>query len=70
MPKNKRIKPEDYRKIVDALTNVKCCKCGRTIQVMSFAYATMHFDRKRYENKLCEKCKESEGTNVLAKTEG
>lgn len=44
--------------MVDALTNVKCCRCGRMIEVMSFAYATMNFDKKRYENRLCDKCKE------------
>ena len=63
IPKHKRLKPSEYRRIVDKLTNVNCCKCGRTIEVMSFAYATMNFDRKRYENRLCDKCrKESEGT--------
>ena len=62
MPKQKPLSSKDYRKIVDALTNVNCCKCGETIEVMSLAYATMHFDKKRYNNRLCDKCKkESEG---------
>ena len=61
IPKRKKLKPNEYRRILDAITNVKCCKCGRIIEVMSFAYATMHFDRKRYDNKLCDKCKGIEG---------
>ena len=60
IPKSKPL--TSNRKLVDALTNVKCCKCGRVIEVMSLAYATMHFDKKRYENRLCDKCKESEDT--------
>lgn len=58
LPKNKNLSPREYRRLVDALTNVKCCRCGRMIEVMSFAYATMNFDKKRYENRLCDKCKE------------
>lgn len=56
MPKRQKLNPQEYRRIVDKLTNINCCKCGRTIEVMSFAYATMTFDRKRYENRLCERC--------------
>lgn len=58
LPKRRRLKPREYQQIVDKLTNVNCCKCGRTIEVMSFAYAIRHFDNKRYENRLCDKCKE------------
>lgn len=62
MPKQKPLLFKDCRKIVDALTNVKCCKCGETIEVMSLAYATTYFNKKRYKNRLCDKCKkESEG---------
>ena len=62
VPKSKPLTCDEYKTLVDTLTNVKCCKCGETIEVMSVAYATMHFDKKRYENRLCDKCKESEDT--------
>ena len=63
IPKSKPLTPNQYRKLVETLTQVNCCKCGRNIQVMSMAYATLNFDKKRYENKLCDKCKkESEDT--------
>lgn len=57
-PKRKKLKPEEYDRIVQKLTEVHCCKCGRIIEVMSFAYATMNFNKKRYENRVCDKCKE------------
>lgn len=63
IPKSKPLTPNQHRKLVDTLTNVKCCKCGELIEVMSLAYATMNFNKKRYENRLCDKCKaESEDT--------
>ena len=57
MPKRKRLSEKDYDRIVEKLTNVNCCKCGANIEIMSFAYATMHFNKKRYENRLCDKCR-------------
>lgn len=63
IPKRKRLSQKDYDRMVEKLTQVNCCKCGRNIEVMSLAYATMHFDKKRYENRLCDKCRnESEDT--------
>ena len=63
MPKTKRMSRKEYLRLAAKLTQVNCCKCGRTIEVMSFAYATLHFDKKRYENRFCDKCKkESEDT--------
>ena len=60
--KRNKLTEKDYDRIVEALTQVRCCKCGYTIEVMSLAYATTHFDKKRYENRVCDKCKEeSEG---------
>ena len=64
MPKHKPLSSKDYRKIVDAITNVRCCKCGETVEVMSMAYATINFDKKRYENRLCDKCKKEQGEEV------
>ena len=61
--KRKKMTYREYYRMVEALTQVHCCKCGETIEVMSFAYATMNFNKKRYENRLCDKCKkEGEGT--------
>jgi hypothetical protein len=63
IPKRKKMTEREYNRMVEALTQVRCCKCGYTIEVMSFAYATMNFNKKRYENRLCDKCKkESEDT--------
>lgn len=63
IPKSKRLSQKDYDRMVEKLTQVNCCKCGENIQVMSMAYATLNFDKRRYENKLCDKCKkESEDT--------
>ena len=50
------IKDRDIRKLAEALTQVKCCKCGQVIEVMSEAFAVRYFDKKRYENRLCEEC--------------
>lgn len=58
IPKRKKLTSAEYNRIVNALTQVNCCKCGQTIEVMSMAYATLHFDKKRYENRLCDRCKE------------
>ena len=61
LPKSTRLRPKDYARITQALTEVKCCRCGRIIESMSFAYATLNFDKNRYENRLCKECtKESE----------
>lgn len=54
------VKDRDIRRLTEALTQVKCCKCGKVIEVMSEAYAVLYFDRKRYENRFCEEC-EKEG---------
>jgi hypothetical protein len=63
IPKTTRLSPRDFAKMSEALTEVMCCKCGKIIETMSFAYATLNFDKNRYENRLCEKCtKESEDT--------
>ena len=51
-----KVTNRDVRRISELLTNVKCCKCGRVIEVMSEAYAVLHFDKKRYENRLCVYC--------------
>lgn len=58
IPKRKKLNPKEYDRIMQKLTQVNCCKCGRIIEVMSFAYATINFNKKRYENRLCDKCKE------------
>ena len=52
-----KVKEVDRQRLVEALTQVSCCKCGRLIEVMSVSYAVLNFDKKRYENKLCEKCR-------------
>ena len=58
-----KVKHRDMRRMTELLTRVKCCKCGQVIEVMSEAYAILNFDKKRYENRVCEKCqRESEDT--------
>lgn len=52
-----KVKNSNMNRLYEALTQIKCCKCGRVIEVMSEAYAVLHFDKKRYENRLCECCK-------------
>ena len=55
------IKDRDIRKLVEELTQVKCCKCGRVIELMSEAYAVRYFDKKRYENRLCQEWEKGGG---------
>lgn len=56
IPKHKPLSDRDQQKITDAITTVRCCKCGQTISIMSVAYALTNFDKKRYKNRLCKKC--------------
>ena len=53
-----KVKEVDRQRLIDALAQVRCCKCGRVVEVMSMPYVFLHFDKKRYENRLCKYCKE------------
>ena len=65
LPKVKRMSEKDMNRLAETLTNVRCCKCGRVMEVMSLAYATMNFDKNRYENRLCDECRKESGSESM-----
>lgn len=64
-----KVKNRDLSRLYEALTQVKCCRCGRVIEVMSHSYAVLNFDKRRYENRLCVYCKEKEIDNEQREAE-